>query len=196
MTTNDEALTRLAELMHGLPTMNVEALTRLAALMRAIPARLRDPEKFDLSHWCSLTYDDKGHVCGTAACAGGWAALDPWFQERGLKLSSWRIRELGTEKVHDIPSVVAKLYERWRPQKGQTEDVGFILYFDGEMELHACRKFFGISHEEARCIFLARAYGPERHNPILVAERIEGLLAVADDPKERADWASYYDPGR
>ncbi len=26
------------------------------------------------------------HVCGTAACALGWAMVDPWFYRRGMKL--------------------------------------------------------------------------------------------------------------
>ena len=48
---------------------------RLLQLRRVV---LAAPEsRFDMNHF----------RCGTAMCAAGWAASDPWFTERGLHLA-------------------------------------------------------------------------------------------------------------
>ncbi len=54
--------------------MHRERLKRLAEILDAVP-----PAQFDLGFWYTKT------DCGTIACAGGWAALDPGFQADGLK---------------------------------------------------------------------------------------------------------------
>ena len=53
---------------------NIEALTRLREIIVAAPE--------DNLHM--LTFTEKAR-CGTAYCAVGFAACDPWFQERGIK---------------------------------------------------------------------------------------------------------------
>lgn len=54
--------------------MNKERLLKLAELLENLP---EGRPKFSLENW---------YHCGTAACAVGHAAIDPWFRRRGLKL--------------------------------------------------------------------------------------------------------------
>ena len=50
-----------------------ERLEQVCRVLRELPHE----KKFSLSVW---------HRCGTVACAVEWAANDPWFKRRGLKL--------------------------------------------------------------------------------------------------------------
>lgn len=52
--------------------MNTERLQHLITILRQVPA-----EDFDMAVW----------KCGTAACAVGWACLDPAFNEQGLSFA-------------------------------------------------------------------------------------------------------------
>ena len=54
-----------------------ERLLRLAGLLDTVPV-----EHFNLSTWA-----ETWRPCETAGCAVGWAAADPWFRRRGLRLS-------------------------------------------------------------------------------------------------------------
>lgn len=54
---------------------NIERLTQLRRVVEAAPEHLLDMGSF------KLTKD-----CGTAYCAAGWAAIDPWFVKQGLDL--------------------------------------------------------------------------------------------------------------
>ena len=56
--------------------MNVDRLTRLAALLDRVRRQRRD---FVMRRW----------VCGTSACALGWAALEPAFQVEGLAIRNF-----------------------------------------------------------------------------------------------------------
>ena len=56
--------------------MNIERLQQLRRVVKAAPEDLWDMSGFN-------SHTD----CGTAHCAAGWAALDPWFQEKTEILS-------------------------------------------------------------------------------------------------------------
>jgi hypothetical protein len=61
------------------PKRKVTRLMEVCRVLRELPRS----KKFDLDVWS---------VCGTAGCAVGWAASDPWFRRRGLtlrKVSEW-----------------------------------------------------------------------------------------------------------
>lgn len=51
--------------------MYVERLKQLRRVIEAVPE-----DRLDMSVWCNPY-----HACGTSYCAGGWAAVDPWFRE-------------------------------------------------------------------------------------------------------------------
>lgn len=115
--------------------MNRERLERLEALLRRIAKR---PRKlgFDLRTW----------KCGTAACAIGHAAMDPWFQKQGLILT-------GTSGDIEWPA-----YKRW------TEFEAAAAFF-GVKDNVAYELFGPAAYEDA-----------DLTNPLAVADRIRALL--------------------
>ena len=62
--------------------MNRERLNHQIDILRAVAAQALP---FDMDTWVG----DDGEGCGTAACAFGYACLDPAFQTEGLKLTFW-----------------------------------------------------------------------------------------------------------
>lgn len=137
--------------------MNREALLQV----RRVLEKVRDEERpFNMMFWSEK--DKIPHSitvpvaeCGTASCAAGWAARDPWFQERGLRL----------EKPYpDSDSLFPKL--------------GRQIGFD------AMALLLDISRRDAHYLFDPWDYPhwPEcpRHDritPDMVIERIDDLLA-------------------
>ena len=94
-----------------------------------------EPKKFDFSSWADTkTGETDMNVCGTTACALGWAGSMPEFRKRGLKL--------GWEKSY------------WDSSKVRGE---VYLYSDGAIDangLEAGEKFFGLTEEEAEYLFI------------------------------------------
>ncbi len=54
--------------------MNIPRIQHLISILETVP-----PQNFDLGHWSA------DRDCGTVACVGGHAMLDPVFNEQGLK---------------------------------------------------------------------------------------------------------------
>jgi len=59
----------------------IERWTQALRVLRELTPHERR-EHFDMKYWGKKT------ECGTAACLGGWCALDPWFRRRGL-IGKW-----------------------------------------------------------------------------------------------------------
>lgn len=102
------------------------------------------PEKFEFGVWAAANGEPTTkldlNVCGTTACALGWAGSMPEFRKRGLKL------------IWD---------KEW--QEGEvflTESDGYKLY--GE---DAGAEFFGLTHEEACHLFIPDNFEDE-HMPL------------------------------
>lgn len=55
-------------------TYHIERLQQVVRVLRELPK----DKKLDLGLW---------YQCGSTACAIGWAAADPWFNKKGLRLS-------------------------------------------------------------------------------------------------------------
>ena len=84
---------------------------RVLALLSMLEDLKKNQRNFDWSEWGhseeSESPDKLYKSCKTTACIGGWAALHPWFRERGLKTAS----ELIGEKIFDfIPMYKGKGY--------------------------------------------------------------------------------------
>ena len=66
--------------------MNRVRLVKMADLMHRVQARIDagelQPRQFDMRGW------QMELNCGTAACAVGFACLDPWFNEQGLAFNA------------------------------------------------------------------------------------------------------------
>ena len=114
-----------------------ERLLQVCRVLRELPKGKR----FSLYGW---------YECGTIGCAIGWAAADPWFKRRGLKLR--RSIELGYEK-------------NWYPVCSEL--------VKGE----AVSKFFNLTISERHNLFYPGGY--TRDNRRDVIRRIEKFVADA-----------------
>jgi len=146
--------------------MNTEALLRLADKLEGsgpyaetgpIPA-----ERFNMYKWMNVfipgglrnfkifkgRYIVHENQCGTVACACGWAATDPWFQERGLYVSPFN-------EILYFPS---------EENNDSLKDFAAIAHF------------FEISHESARYLFMPTAI--RRQRPIDVAMQIRKFTNI------------------
>lgn len=123
--------------------MNKQAMLQLVRVLEEVQAK---ELPINLSNWISVvpgildnladlsvTKDDFKELpsaCGTAACACGYAALDPWFRQRGFE---FYIED-------DQPTVVYRT------------DQGITLHWD------AVDTFFGLAHSDASFLFSASGY--------------------------------------
>jgi len=98
--------------MHSAKT--VERLEQVIRVLEELPKE----KKLDMGQWMT---------CGTIGCAIGWAASDPWFTRRGLKL-----------------------VEDWEDQKGK---MTYVPVFRDEEDLDAVGAFFGLEWEDATALF-------------------------------------------
>lgn len=124
--------------------MNVERMVRLVELMKKTypdgghgHLEGERPVRFRLSVWTNGDID-----CATAACACGTAALDPWFQEQGLRLF-----------------------------QDATHSYKWVIKYAGETYMQAAASFFGITRQQASELF-DPVYYPFDPSPKIVMERI------------------------
>lgn len=114
-------------------------------------------QHFDINSWfyASNFYEKTGNQvieeitnyrCGTSACAVGWACLDPWFNERGLK----SIDKCG-------------------------QPCPFVENTSHDLPLFMLADFFDISHYDVADLFLMNRY-LKSPKPYEVARRIRNLV--------------------
>lgn len=141
--------------------MNTEAFVQLVRVLEYVEDR---ELPFDLTHWAQPLYKKReiaekhllfftrvrieSRKCGTAACAVGYAAADPWFVEHGLRLTQPR----------DNPELAGLAYESYRNWK-------------------ACAAFFGVTTAEAKFLFNPESYPGIRATPTDVIIRIRSFTA-------------------
>jgi len=142
-------------------SVQIERLTQLIRVLEEVKA---DKKPFDMNVWyrplltvCEWVglVGNKKHSCGTASCAAGWAAQDPWFKRRGFTLGGF---SLETYYSHEEGDKVVKM-------KGDGED------------FEACKTFFGTAS-----VFIPSNYcdrdGNEidRITPSMVIARVKKLI--------------------
>ena len=108
--------------------MTIERLQQVVRVLEGLPSSVG----FSLDRW----------TCGTTACAIGWAARDPWFTRRGLKME-----------------------EEWEGDSGDGSP-----YFREEYDWNAIVAFFGLTRGEAEYLFYSDAY--KRGSKYYVMRRI------------------------
>ena len=124
---------------------------------------------FNLKSWAGndhpSVYEGENAVCGTTACAMGYFALMPEFQEKGLQLRK------GTKEV------LVKTFEEFLRTKPSTEFEVRMLGVRGGDGIEAAMKLFGIYYGEAEKCFISFSYGhgtcPTAAD---VADRMEEIL--------------------
>ncbi len=105
--------------------LHAERLLQVARVLEELPKEKR----FSLGVW---------NKCGSVACAIGWAASDPWFIRRGLKLM-------------DEPDEPHEYYP----------------CYAGEIEEAAAMEFFGLEYDQTISLFFGVAYStPTKRNVI------------------------------
>lgn len=129
---------------------------------------------FYMGSWATRNLD---HVCGTACCAFGYAALDPKFQADGLKMTAevWNGDE-GDCVNHDVTSVEDMLSI---PANDCWPD--FDVCFGFEQGFRAAEQFFDISYPQACNLFDPDSYHDFTADitPTHVIAKIRKLLASA-----------------
>ena len=115
--------------------------------LRFLATKLREPLPADIEF--NMGVWQQPHLCGTAACAVGFAGTLPELQADGLEAV------LGT-----------------------SDDIGSVI-FDGKPGFEAASAFFGISREGAERLFDPFLYSVAHHRitPAMVADRIDETLA-------------------
>lgn len=110
-------------------------------------------DAFDMTSYYGADDPDGDTDLGMAADAAGFAALHPWFQERGLTMKH------GDERDY----------------------FSYVPYYDGKEGPEAIAAFFGITDEEQRYVFQGSSYGLEDPRDItirMVSSRIRTLIDV------------------
>jgi hypothetical protein len=151
--------------------MNRERLQRQIDILRAVAAQALP---FDMDAWVG----GDGEACGTAACAFGYACLDPAFQAEGLRLMFIRrySDELEyTPRKRTITTVAD--YNAIRSVPGT-----FAPVFAGQHEFSAAATFYDILLDAAEYLFDPGCYRDEDNEmrdgitPDEVIARIERVM--------------------
>lgn len=120
---------------------NEELLLLLADRLESLiaPTGGTGPVAFLMSDWIQPTFTDgEQHVCGTAACALGHAALMPEFQERGLFFQ--RVDEDGTRYSIETPLELNNIARQY--------GVDTIELALNDNPQHVSARLFGISEDD------------------------------------------------
>ena len=125
----------------------------LAEFLDALP-----PEKFDFAKWVGERWDGRRSLCGTTACALGWATTMPEFRMLGLRVRKFRIGGF----FHGVVCL-----------KDNDNPIGFRGDFD-----EAAEKVFGLDYEETHELFVPY---PHLENPV------RGRLPANASAKEVAE---------
>lgn len=137
--------------------MNVEALQRLIHILENVE---KQGLPFNINSWWDIhpsgfsIGQDLEKPCGTAACAIGWAACDPWFKEQGLSIRAEALSKSGNPK--------------W-----------LVPHFQGARGFEAAAKLFGIEVYVAQVLFDPHEYFPDEDvgtTPRDVIDRINHLI--------------------
>ena len=142
--------------------MNIEALIQLKRVLRESMAHTivfqGKTVGFDMDTFCDI------NECGTAACAAGSAAMDPWFNARGFIMHTPRC-------VMDNPIPYVEYDDYYGGVIQKTQVYGF----------RACERFFDISYLQCGWLFAPRTYPAGPITQTQVIERIDELLSKANE---------------
>lgn len=178
--------------------MRLDRLNRLITLMEGVQAANL---AFDLTRWLtpgsemSSTTSGTKEACGTAACAFGYAALDPGFQAEGLGFeATWRepggiVQRRSLTSVQEFNAIIkepgaVKGWLNFTPVFAEEGHVEGARLAEG---FAAALKFFGITHHAAEYLFDPECYRDYETQPILPEQVIERIHEVIDLEGEAPD---------
>ena len=171
--------------------MNIERLNILIDILENVQ---RESKEFDLSHWVDISnnIENNDPICGTTACAMGYAALDPRFSELGLHLvatvpfnESYDGVDAQYNSDHiikdndDMSSLIKLLIENPHG-KYDLDQIEFYIEYGNHQDFNAGEKFFDIDKSTSLKLFYAGEYGAFR-GVDKVIERIQYLIENGED---------------
>ncbi len=163
--------------------MNIERMERMAEILRAV---CQERRRFSLAVWVDyVKLWGKGEPeCGTACCAVGWAAQDPWMNAEGLRLRALRqSAHGGTIEKRILPDGPVPS-ERFEPSNPGEVELIEPVYL-GSTGFDAVARFFDIPKATADYLFLQDSYEDgDDTKPEDVLSRVEHAIALA---KARGD---------
>jgi hypothetical protein len=143
--------------------VNKERLEKTAELLEQLALTRQYDIIFDMGTWGS--YEQGDSLCGSSACAVGYAALDPWFQEQGLRLRY----ENEDGDLLEVFSV-----QEFNEVLKKDSEIEFEPYFQGLVVGSAVRAFYELEDgDDVNYLF-----GPNnRNDPAKVAAKIRRFIA-------------------
>ena len=171
--------------------MNIERLNILIDILENVQ---KEHKEFNLSHWADISnnIENNDPICGTTACAMGYAALDPRFSELGLHLVAtvpFNENYDGAVTQHnadyiikdndDMTSLIKLLIENPHG-KYDLDMVEFYIEYGNHQDFKAGEKFFDIDKSTSLSLFYAGGYGAFR-GVDKVIERIQYLIDNGED---------------
>lgn len=152
--------------------MNRERLNHQIEILRAVAAQALP---FDMDSWVG----GDGEACGTAACAFGYACLDPAFQAEGLKLTFWhRYHNPESREPRTIILTTIEDYNATRQIAGL-----YDVAYQGHGGFSAAATFYDISLDAAEYLFDPGCYRDEdgeMRNGVMPDEVIGRIERVMD----------------
>jgi hypothetical protein len=146
--------------------MNLERMEILADVLAGVAAKKRP---FSVEWWGGLLVPGRPE-CGTACCAGGYAALDSRLMAQGLQLVAGR--GVMRHAIDDSGDLAASL-----GQKGMERSAS--VAYDGSEEFFALKKFFGLTFIESEWIFSPQHYtGWNRSDPRCALGRVQAMIKL------------------
>ena len=159
--------------------MNRERLNHQIEILRAVAAQALP---FDMDSWVG----GDGEACGTAACAFGYACLDPAFQAEGLKLTFWH--RYHNPESSEPRTIILTTIEDYNATRQMLDCMTWpIKTMAGSAPL---RTFYDISLDAAEYLFDPGCYrdeDDEMRNGVMPDEvigRIESVMAELPIPNE------------
>jgi hypothetical protein len=125
----------------------VANIKRLVQLRRVVEAAPED--RLHMRTWCESA------ACGTAYCAAGWAAIDPWFREH-------------TE--------IETIFNVWDSEDGEV----MVHAVADRNVCHDLAHFFGIDEDDANNLFAAFAHRGMDPHAISRAEVLGNIDALLE----------------
>jgi hypothetical protein len=165
--------------------MNIERLNILIDILENVQ---REHKEFDISHWADISnnIENNDPICGTTACAMGYAALDPRFSELGLHLVAtvpFNENYDGADTQHnvdfiikdndDMNNLIKLLIEN---PHGKYDLVDFYIEYGNHQDFNAGEKFFDISQPTSMRLFYGGHYGIFHRGASNVIDRIQYLV--------------------
>lgn len=139
-------------------TMNRARLLHLIDVLETVE---RGNLPFEMEKWAIVKQDKT--VCGTAACAAGYAALDPEFRAEGFTLRNHSNVEF--KSFYDLVRYIPNLELEYP-----------FISFDGVSGWLALGEFFGLTFPQANYVFGAKSYRRSDVAPKHVIEHIHHVL--------------------